>query len=424
MGEYQLDPGSQAVYKGRLRCPLAGFSSQLSKFPRTSPSVSEIQLLSVDSRRLRKRFVDVPRAIYGADPAWVEPLRIERMRHLSSKNPFFEHASGALWIARRDGRDVGRISAQIDQLHIQQHGEQAGFFGMLDAEDNPETFAALFRVAEAWLRERGMQRVLGPFNFSINEDCGLLIDGFDTPPQVMMPHGRPYYPEQVEACGYVKEKDLFAYSLPVDDDFLSAVLARRDNSGVTLRPLSKQHMAREIAIVRDLFNDAWSNNWGFVAFTDAELQELSDVLKHFIPADYMWFAEKNGKPIGFITALPNLNEAIADMHGSLLPFNWVKLLWRLKVRQPKSVRVALLGLSQDMQSSLRGARVVFKLLGAVKEAFLKRGVTDSELSWVLEDNTAVRSIIGAFAADPYKRYRIYSKELSEVAQPAQLAGKE
>jgi len=374
--------------------------------------VPPVRILPVDTRRLRARFVDLPRGIYAGDPAWVEPLRVERLRHLSRKNPFFDHATGALWIAVRGDRAVGRISAQIDRLHVEQHGEEAGFFGMLEAEDDQEAFAALLGAAESWLRERGMRRVLGPFNFSINEDCGLLVAGFDTPPQVMMPHGRPFYPERVEACGYSKVKDLLAYRLPADVEWQRGTVAKKTPKGLHLRPLSKKHMARDIGIVRDLFNDAWSQNWGFVAFTDEELQELSFVLKHLVPADFVWFAERRGEPVGFVAALPNVNEAIADLHGRLLPFGWAKLLWRLKVRTPRTARIALLGLRSDLQRSLGGARVVFSLLGVVQKAFVRRGVRAVELSWVLEDNHAIQGIIGTFAAEPYKRYRIYAKELA------------
>lgn len=371
-----------------------------------------VRILPVETRRARARFVGVPRAIYAGDPVWIEPLRVERLRHLSRQNPFFGHATGALWLAVRGDRAVGRISAQIDRLHVEQHGEQAGFFGMLDAEDDQETFAALLGAAESWLRERGMRRALGPFNFSINEDCGLLVEGFDTPPQVMMPHGRPFYPERVEACGYSKVKDLLAYRLPADVEWQRGTVAKKTPKGLHLRPLSKRHMERDIGIVRDLFNDAWSQNWGFVAFTDEELSELSSVLKHLVPADFVWFAERRGEPVGFVAALPNVNEAIADLHGRLLPFGWAKLLWRLKVRTPSTARIALLGLRSDLQRSLGGARVVFSLLGVVQQAFIRRGVREVELSWVLEDNHAIQGIIGTYVAEPYKRYRIYSKELA------------
>jgi hypothetical protein len=374
--------------------------------------VSPVRIIPVDSRRTRAQFVDVPRAVYAGDPAWVEPLRVERLRHLSPKNPFFMHATGAQWIALQGDKPVGRISAQIDRLHVEQHGEQAGFFGMLDAHDDAQTFAALFETAEAWLCERGMQKVLGPFNLSINEDCGLLIEGFDSPPQVMMPHGRPFYPGRVEACGYSKAKDLLAYRMPVAFDGRGIAIGKRAPKGLHMRPLSKAHMDRDMGIVRELFNDAWSQNWGFVAFTDEELSELASVLKHLVPADFVWFAERRGEPVGFLAALPNVNEAIADLHGRLLPFGWAKLLWRLKVRTPSSARIALLGLRSDLQKSLGGARIVFRMIAAVQEAFLSRGVDDVELSWVLEDNIAIQAVIGSFTDAPTKRYRIYTKDLA------------
>ena len=372
---------------------------------------ARIRIVAVRGRRERARFLALPGALYGDDPVWIAPLWLERRLHLSSRNPFLEHASAALFLAQRGDRTVGRISAQIDRLHLAQHGDEAGFFGLLEAEDDEATFRELFSAAEGWLRERGMRRALGPFSFSINQECGLLVSGFETPPQVMMPHGRPYYPRHVEACGYAPAKDLLAYRIPVETGRQNPFLGRRAGGSLTLRPLSKAHLKRDLAIVRELFNDAWSGNWGFVSFTDRELDELGSLLKYVVPSEFVWFAERAGEPLGFIVVLPNLNEAIADLEGRLLPLGWAKLLWRLLVRSPRTARLALLGLRSDLQGSLAGAPVIFRLIGALDLPFARRGVEELELSWILEDNLPMRSVITHFGAELYKRYRIYTREL-------------
>lgn len=369
-----------------------------------------VRILPVEGRRMRARFIDMPRALYADDPAWIEPLRVERRHHLSPRNPFFEHGTGALFLAQRGERTVGRISAQIDELHLERHGERTGFFGMLEAEDDAESFEALFGAAEAWLAERGMRRVLGPFNFSINQDCGQLVEGFESPPQMMMPHGRPYAPGRIEACGYAKERDLLAYHMATEFEWSRRKLGG-DRDALTLRPLAKSRMRSELRTMRELFNDAWADNWGFVPFTEKELEELGSFLKFVVPAEYVWFAERAGEPVGFIVVLPNLNEAIADLRGRLVPFGWAKLAWRLKVRPPRTARMVLLGMRRDLQRSLAGARVVHSLIGKVQESLLASGVHALEASWVLEDNRPVRSVIKAFGGQVYKRYRIYAKEL-------------
>lgn len=366
--------------------------------------------MPVEGRRLRNRFLDLPRRLYAGDPAWIEPLRVERRHHLSASNPFFEHGTGALFLAQRGERVVGRISAQIDRLHLEQRGEQEGFFGMLEAEDEPEVFEALFAAAEEWLAERGMRRALGPFHFSINDQCGQLIEGFETPPQILMPHGRPYTPARIEACGYDRARDLLAFRLTTDKVWRKRT-AGKDRDELTLRPFSKQHIERELRLVRELFNDAWEENWGFVPFQEKELRELGSFVKHIVPEEYVLFAEQRGEAVGFIVVLPNLNETIADLDGRLLPFNWAKLLWRVKRRHPRSARMVMLGLRRDVQKSVTGARVVFRLIGAMQKALLGRGVRELELSWVLEENRAIRAVIRAFGGEIYKRYRIYSKEL-------------
>lgn len=376
-----------------------------------------LRILPVESRRDRGRFLNLTREIYAGDAAWIQPLDIERRLHLSPKNPFFEHGEAALWIAERGGRAVGRISAQIDRLHLERHDPQGGFFGMLEAEDDAETFGTLFQTAEAWLAERGMQRALGPFNFSINQECGLLIEGFDVPPRVMLTHARPYYAPRVEACGYAKERDLVAYrSGPPETWPEVPQKARLDGGAFQFRHLRKRDLDSELTIIRQLFNDAWSENWGFVPFTDAELKELGDVFKHLVPAEYVVFAEQDGEPVGFVAALPDVNQALAGLNGKLLPSGWAKLLWRMKVRTPTSTRMALIGLRKDFRRSVAAARLMFGLVDGLRTVFLRRGVRSVDMSWILEENRPVRRMAEAMGNQVYKRFRIYSKQLAP-AQP-------
>ena len=235
-----------------------------------------LRVVPVQDRHGLQYFIRVPWSIYVDDPAWVPPLVFERRQHLSSRNPFFEHAKYRYWIAYRGARPVGRISAQVDQLHIERYQDATGFFGMLEAEDDGETFGILMDAAETWLRNQGMRRVLGPFNLSINQECGLLVEGFDTPPAVMMGHARPYYATKVEESGYRKEKDLLAYHIHSDFQLTPAMrlVIERAKRRVHLRPLRRSIFNEELRILQDIFEDAWSQNWGFVPFTRAEFKHM------------------------------------------------------------------------------------------------------------------------------------------------------
>ena len=313
----------------------------------------------------------------------------------------------------RDSKPVGRISAQIDQLHIDRYQDATGFFGMLESEDHPETFQILMNTAETWLRNQGMKRISGPFNLSINQEIGLLVEGFETPPSMMMGHARPYYAGRIEENGYQKEKDLLAYI--IDSDFthcaaMQTVTARAKKS-VRTRSLRKSRFGEELRIILDIFNDAWSKNWNFVPFTKAEFEHLGKDLKMLADEELVQIAEVNGKPVAFIVLLPNLNEVIRDLNGRLLPFGWLKLLWRLKVKYPITSRIPLMGVRRRYHDSLMGAALAFGVIAAVQQAALKRGLKEVELSWILEDNMGMRSIIESINGRVYKTYRIYSKQL-------------
>ncbi len=383
--------------------------------PSLPDGTEPLRVVPVEGRRARDAFIRMPRGVYAEDPAWVPPLVLERREHLSNRNPFFKHATVRCWLAQRGARPVGRISAQIDQLHLERYQDATGFFGMLEAEDDPDVFAALFAVAEDWLRDQGMRRVRGPFSLSINDECGLLVEGFESPPQIMMGHARPYYAPRVEAQGYEGVKDLLAYI--VDSDFpapkmLSTVMTRTSGR-VQVRAMRKDRFSEDLEIIRDIFADAWSENWGFVPFTPEEIHHLGKSLKLFVDLNLAQIAEVDGIPAAMAVAFPNLNEAIRDLDGRLLPLGWVKLLWRLKVRHPRSARVPLMGVRRQFHGTTIGAALALLLMDEVRRHGRPKGIREVEMSWILEENKRVRRIIEVIGGRVYKRYRIYEKGLTQ-----------
>jgi len=372
-----------------------------------------LQVTPVNDRRGLREFIRLPWSIYSNDPVWVPPLILERKEHLSPHNPYFEHAEYQSWIAYRNENAVGRISAQIDKLHLDRYQDNTGFFGMIEAEDDSETFKTLLDTAEAWLRNHGMRRILGPYNLSINQEPGLLVDGFDTPPCVMMGHARPYYGTRIEECGFQKEKDLLAYR--IDAHFTPSramqAITKRARKHITIRSFRKSHFDEDIKIIEDIFNDAWSQNWGFIPFTEAEFKQLGKDLKLLVDFELVKIAEINDAPAAMMVVLPNVNEAIRDLNGRLLPFGWAKLIWRLKVRFPKTARIPLMGVRQQYQDSRMGAALALMMIESAREHGHKKGVQEVELSWILEDNIGMRNIIESIEGTVYKTYRVYGKHI-------------
>ncbi|MEJ8567132.1 N-acetyltransferase [Elongatibacter sediminis] len=375
---------------------------------------NQLRIEAVSNRSSRESFIRVPWTVHAGDPCWVPPLLMERREALSPKNPFFEHADWQGWTAWRGNRAIGRISAQIDHLYLETHDPHTGFFGLLEAVDDAEVFAALFGAAETWLRERGMRRSLGPFNLGINQEAGLLVEGFDTRPRIMMPYGRPYYGPAVEALGYRKEQDLLAYD--VDDAGFSMPEAmrrmlKRQSAVIRERPFERRHRTRDLGIMRDIFNDAWAGNWGFVPFTEAEFQAVGKELLMILPDTFIRIAEVDGEPAAFLVMLPDVNEAIADLDGRLLPFGWLKLLWRLKVRFPSTVRIALMGVRQKYQFTRLGPALAILTMDAAVGPARRRGVQQAEMSWILESNQGMRNIIERIGGRVTRRYRMYGRDL-------------
>lgn len=375
--------------------------------------MTDVVIKMVDDQRMRKQFITLTDRIYHDDPAWVPPLVFERKQFLSPQNPYFEHARYKAWIAFRNGDPVGRISAQIDDLHLDRYQDSTGFYGLLEAENDSAIFAALFETAESWLRDQGMRRIRGPFNLSINHECGMLVEGFQTPPMVMMGHARPYYEERIIQQGYQSEVDLLAYLVPADFSFSPVIkkILRRYTDTISIRAFNFSRLDEDLAIFKDIYEDAWSTNWGFLPFTEKELQHLGRDLKQFVPEESAAIAEIDGRPAALIIAFPNLYEAIRDLNGRLLPFGWLKLLWRLKTSAIKTVRIPLMGVRKQYHDSRQGAALALSLIHHLQEVNLKRGYKEVELSWILENNTGMRNIIESIGAKAYKRYRIFSKSL-------------
>lgn len=378
---------------------------------------TRLEIRPVRDRRDRRDFIRVPWLIYTDDPAWIPPLLLERAQALAPGNPFFEHACWQGWTAWRDGRTVGRISAQIDDLHQQRYGDATGYFGLFECIDDSTVAAALLDTARAWLRERGMRRFAGPFNLGINQEIGVLVDGFDIPPRVMMGHARPYYDALIQSCGLTKAVDVLAYELETLFTVSRTMTRLLDHyrDRIRVRSLAKRRLDAELELMRDIFNDAWSNNWSFVPFTAKEFRAVGHEMLLLIPPDLVQIAELDGVPVSFMVTLPNVNEAIADLNGRLLPFGWCKLLWRLKVRYPTTGRVALMGVRQPFQNTRLGAALAFTVINASRAPVSGAGIHKTEMSWILEDNKGMRSIIESIGGRVTKRYRMYQGPLEAPA---------
>ncbi len=377
-------------------------------------SDNAIRVLPVDSRSRRNDFLRLPSQLYAGDPHWIAPLEFELRERVWGSNPYLLHASVQAWVAYdASDRPVGRITAQWDQLHQDMHGDQRGAFGLFEAADDPAVTSALMDVAAAWLRSQGARRLRGPLNLSVNEECGLLVEGFDSPPCVMMGHGLPRYDAALQSVGLLPAKDLLAYRVAPDFQAPRVMkrLAEAGGASVRVRPLDTRNRERELALIRDIFNDAWSRNYGFVPFTEEEFADVGKMVTLLSPTDYVQIAEVDGEPAAFIVAMPNINELIRGFGGRLLPLGWLKLLWGLKVRHPRSARVPLMGVRQSFQHSRLGPGLAFLVIDAVRKSLCARGVREVEMSWILEDNSGMRSIIEAIGGQLYKRYRLYEMEL-------------
>jgi hypothetical protein len=373
-----------------------------------------IAVAPVATRRDLQDFIELPYRLYAGDPHFVPPLRLERREMLSpAKNPFFEHAEVALFLARCQGRVVGRISAQMDREHEKRQRDGAGFFGFFESEPDPEVAGALLDAAEGWLRARGARLSRGPYCFNINGESGLLVEGFDSPPYLMMGHNPSWYPALLEAHGYAKAKDLYAWIYRVGEipsEIVDIAEKVRAHPGLTIRSADRRALLRDVHIFMEVFNSAWSENWGFVPLTEREIEKMAKDLSLILEPDMALIAELDGRPAAIVLALPNVHEAMRDLGGRLFPFGLFKLYWRMKRRKVRSARLVLLGIRREFRGSAFGGLSILLYVESHRRA-KALGMTEGELSWTLEDNDRINRGIELMGGRRYKTYRIYERLL-------------
>jgi len=374
--------------------------------------VSNIEVSEVTSRRERDAFIKFQWQIYANDPAWVPPLIIERKAFLDRKHhPFYRHGDAALFLARKDGKIVGRIMASDDPNYNSLHGTNVGCFGLFESIDGQDVAAALLEAAASWLRSKGRTEMMGPIDYSTNYVCGLLIDGFRFPPMILTAHNPPYYRDLIESCGFAKAKDWYAWWF-ADPSKAAAHLRRLaerrfSRCPAAIRPANLKNIRDESRRLRQIYNQAWAKNWGFVPFTEAETEFMTKELKPLILPGFACIAESEDEPVGFALGLPDINVVLRDLNGRLtrfgLPVGLLKLLF-YKNRIQKG-RLIALGVIEKYR---RAGIAEMLVLRVIEETMIKRGIT-GELSMTLEDNFMINRFVEAIGAERYKTYRIYSK---------------
>jgi GNAT superfamily N-acetyltransferase len=378
--------------------------------------VPEIEISQVSSRRDRDAFIKFQWRIYTNDRAWVPPLIIERKAFLNpNRHPFYKHGDAALFLARRDGEIVGRIMASDDPNYNSLHQSNVGCFGLFESIDDPDVATTLFQAAAGWLRKKGRAEMMGPIDYSTNYVCGLLIDGFTFAPTILTAHNPPYYRELIESCGFAKEKDWYAWWF-ADPAKAVTQLRRlaerfRRRGPVTVRPGNLNDIRAESRRLRQIFNQAWQKNWGFVPFTEAEFEFMAKEMKPLLLPEFAWIAEVGDEPIGFILCLPDINVALRHLNGRLtrfgLPIGLIKLLYYK--RRIRKGRLIALGVVEKYR---RAGIAEVLVLRVIEETMIKRGIT-GELSMTLEDNVMINRFVEAIGAERYKTYRIFKRTLTE-----------
>ena len=367
------------------------------------------------SKKELSRFFDVADGIYANDPLWVAPLRDDVAKVFSAKNPFFLHGEMQLFVASRGGRDRGRIAAIVDRNHNDFHQDRTGFFGYFESENDPVVARALFDAAQAWIVERGMDTLRGPANPTLNDEAGLLVDGFGSSPVLMMTYNPRYYVDLVEGAGFTKAKDLLAYWFEIKPDPMARLtrmadrIARREKD-VVVRKISKKTLAADLPKIREVYNAAWEKNWGFVPMTPEEMDFMAKRLKPLVDEDFLFLAEArrpdgSPEPVAFLLALPDYNVAMKPLKGRLLPFGWLKFL--LSLKKIRSMRVLTLGIKKEWR--LRGIQAVMFEKGL--KAALDRRYVGCEMSWLLEDNEAIIRSADFWGGRVYKTYRMYDRKV-------------
>ncbi|TCQ09564.1 MULTISPECIES: GNAT family N-acetyltransferase [Sphingomonas] len=383
--------------------------------------MANLTIRPVETKKDRKIFIDLPFRLYADDPNWVPPLKSEALGLITpEKNGWFSHAKAQLFLAEEDGRVVGRISAHIDTLALTMPPEQGfgpgvGQWGLMEAE-RQDIFQALLARAEAWLREQGMTRAMGPISMSIWEEPGLLIDGYDHPPTIMMGHAKREYRGWIEWAQYRPIKQLMTYEVDVTKQFPPIVQriikSGEKNARITVRNVDKTKFEEEAAIILAILNDAWRDNWGFVPLTPPEIKDVGVKLKPIVFNDLIRIAELDGRPVAFMITLPDLNEAIKPLNGSLLPFGWAKLLWWLRKPKVRTVRVPLMGVVKELQASRMASQLAFMMIEYIRRASVANyGASRAEIGWILDDNQGMRSIAETIESRVNKVYQVYERTL-------------
>lgn len=373
-----------------------------------------VEVFAVRTGKERKEFINLEWELNKNTPNWISPLRIARKEIIDpKKNPFFEHAEMELFLARKDGKIVGRVAAIKNDNHNRFHNDKTGFWGFFESTNDQEVANGLFQAAATWLKSKGLDTMIGPMNPSTNDECGLLIKGFDTPPYIMMPHNPEYYPKLVEGFGQTKVKDLYAWYLTTQEAIqnITEKMQRvankiKERHSITFRPANMKNLKEEVERIKEIYNDAWSKNWGFVPFTDAEIDHMAKELKTIVDPDLLLLAEKGDEPIGFSLTLPNINEILQKIpDGKLFPTGIFKLLFGMK--KIKTVRVITLGVKRAYQHLGLGSNFYIETI----QRAIKNGYTAGEMSWILENNKPMNSAIQSLGSKLYKTYRIYTYPL-------------
>jgi len=383
--------------------------------------MAKLIIRPVETKKDRKIFIDLPFRLYADDPHWVPPLKSEALGLITpEKNGWFSHAKAQQFLAEEDGRVIGRISAHIDTLALTMPPEQGfgpgvGQWGLMEAE-RQDVFQALLARAEDWLREQGMTRALGPISMSIWEEPGLLIDGYDHPPTIMMGHAKREYRGWIEWAQYRPVKQLMTYEVDVTKQFPPIVQriikSGEKNPRITVRNVDKTKFEEEAAIILSILNDAWRDNWGFVPLTPPEIKDVGVKLKPIVFNDLIRIAELDGKPVAFMITLPDLNEAIKPLNGNLFPFGWAKLLWWLRKPKVRTVRVPLMGVVKELQASRMASQLAFMMIEYIRRASVEHyDAKRAEIGWILDDNQGMRSIAETIESRVNKVYQVYERVL-------------
>ena len=368
-----------------------------------------ITIEAVKTKKQRNQFIRFPWTIYKGDPLWVPPLIMERKAFIDQKkNPFFLHADVEFFLAWEEGRIVGRIAAIVNHKHNEAHNDRVGFFGLFECLDRYDVAEALFQEAGAWLKDKGMDVMRGPASYSVNEEIGLLVEGFDESPMILMPYNPPYYEELIERYGFSKAMDLFAYIRTAHDmpERLYRITEKlKERNRFTIRNLNMKDLKNEIQLFKKVYSGAWEKNWGFAPLIEEEIDHLAKDLKQILDPDMVFFAFVGDEMVGFSLTLPDINQALKKVDGRLLPFGIFKLLYHSK--KIDQARVLLLGVLEKYRNlGIDGVLYMETFKTGIKKGF-KRG----EFSWILEDNEAMKSPLNAIGAEHYKTYRVYDVAL-------------